>query len=57
MITLQRFEIEALIKQVENTLIHVNVYSGEYSSVSESITVNNLQNIRHTLKRILEDDK
>lgn len=57
MITLQRFEIEDLLKQVENTLIHVNVYSGEHISASQYDTIYKLENIRYTLKRILKDDK
>ena len=57
MVTLQRFEIEDLIKQVENTLIHVNVYSGEHSIASDSVTVHKLQHLRYTLQRILKDDK
>ena len=57
MITLHKVEIEDLIVQVENTLIHVNVYSGEHNSVSQSVTVHKLQHIRYTLQRILKDDK
>lgn len=65
MVTLQRFEIEDLIKQVESTLIvlksdmYVKVYSGELSnsSVSDNLVIYKLENICYTLKRILKDDK
>lgn len=57
MITLHRAEIEDLIVQVENTLIHVNVYGGENSNFSKDLTAYKLGHIRDTLKRILKDDK
>lgn len=56
MVTLQRFEIEDLIQQVENTLIHVNVYSDEHTSISQDLLICKLEHLRYTLMRILQDD-